>query len=287
MVPTPTEETDNTELQWFSRSGRPLSVSDYIRDQDPAKGRATYRYEVVCSRCGGRGGSEAWAHTGYTCYQCNGSGGRESRVGKAYTREALDKLIAASEARQAKSEAAAKIKAELQAARDLEEFVAWLPSVNGTVILWAGTQTESTFAFLADMAHRVNTYRVLSAAQYNALVKCWTHTQERAATAENSKYLADVGEQLIDVQARMTRFIELEPDQNPYHAPVRRYLREFTTPDGQVLVYFGSSKYMPMEVSDALFLIGGKVKDHKEYRGVKQTIIKRPTIKELEVSDHE
>ncbi|AYK20477.1 hypothetical protein C0073_022335 (plasmid) [Aeromonas veronii] len=28
----------------------------------------------MCGRCGGRGGSEAWSHTGWTCYQCGGTG---------------------------------------------------------------------------------------------------------------------------------------------------------------------------------------------------------------------
>lgn len=33
---------------------------------------APHSYIDNCSRCGGRGGSEAWRHTGYNCYQCGG-----------------------------------------------------------------------------------------------------------------------------------------------------------------------------------------------------------------------
>ena len=29
---------------------------------------------VTCDRCGGAGGADAWAYTGWTCYKCGGEG---------------------------------------------------------------------------------------------------------------------------------------------------------------------------------------------------------------------
>ena len=34
--------------------------------------RATKTYRRPCNRCGGEGGSRAWAYTGYTCFRCGG-----------------------------------------------------------------------------------------------------------------------------------------------------------------------------------------------------------------------
>ena len=53
-----------------------------------------------CPRCGGRGGSEQWAMTGFTCYECGGSGRSEkARVYKEYTPEYAAKLEARAAAR--------------------------------------------------------------------------------------------------------------------------------------------------------------------------------------------
>ena len=37
-------------------------------------GSKHYEGMVVCDRCGGNGGSKAWAYTGWTCYKCGGTG---------------------------------------------------------------------------------------------------------------------------------------------------------------------------------------------------------------------
>jgi hypothetical protein len=93
-------------------------------------GTKYYRGLVTCERCGGLGGSDKWAYTGWTCYECGGSG-KVDGTWKEYTPEYAAKLeakrkakfekwekehaeeIAKAEAeRKAKEEAEAKAKAE-------------------------------------------------------------------------------------------------------------------------------------------------------------------------------
>lgn len=51
--------------------------------------------DYTCSRCGGRGGADAWTYTGYTCYKCGGSGRMsEPELLKFYTPEYQAKLDA-------------------------------------------------------------------------------------------------------------------------------------------------------------------------------------------------
>lgn len=58
-----------------------------------------------CSRCGGAGGSQAWAFTGYTCYQCGGKNSMRFHVRTfpLYTQEQLTKMDSSLKIRQDKA----------------------------------------------------------------------------------------------------------------------------------------------------------------------------------------
>ena len=52
-------------------------------------------YDWNCPRCGGAGGADMWAYTGYTCYECGGTGLRvKPLIVKEYTDEYAAKLEA-------------------------------------------------------------------------------------------------------------------------------------------------------------------------------------------------
>ena len=79
----------------------------------------TKYYEGIgaCSRCGGLGGADAWAYTGWTCYKCGGTG-KEGRSWKEYTPEYEAKL---EERRKKKAEKYAKEhEAEIKAKQEEE-----------------------------------------------------------------------------------------------------------------------------------------------------------------------
>lgn len=79
-------------------------------------GTKYYEGMVPCSRCGGAGGADAWAYTGWTCYKCGGSG-KEHGKWKEYTPEYEARLNAR---RQAKWEAQEKALADQRAKEETE-----------------------------------------------------------------------------------------------------------------------------------------------------------------------
>src|SRR5208282_2709867 len=73
--------------------------------QTNEKGKPFTSHVDRCSRCGGAGGSDKWAHTGWTCYQCGGTGKGSLVVSKLYTAEQLAKLNATRDKKNAVKEA--------------------------------------------------------------------------------------------------------------------------------------------------------------------------------------
>lgn len=57
------------------------------------KNGTKYYADYTCPRCGGHGGSDAWKYTGWTCYKCGGTGKLQNpRIIKEYTPEYAAKL---------------------------------------------------------------------------------------------------------------------------------------------------------------------------------------------------
>ena len=92
-------------------------------------GTKYYEGMVTCPRCGGAGGANQWAYTGWTCYECGGSG-KVFGKWKEYTPEYADKLSKRAEARRKKyfeehaeeiAKAEAERKAREEAKRKAEE----------------------------------------------------------------------------------------------------------------------------------------------------------------------
>lgn len=54
-------------------------------------GTKYYEGLVPCERCGGAGGADKWAYTGWTCYKCGGTG-KVAGTWKEYTKEYSEKL---------------------------------------------------------------------------------------------------------------------------------------------------------------------------------------------------
>lgn len=88
-------------------------------------GTKYYLTESPCIRCGGAGGSDAWAYTGWTCYECGGTGKGKDEIIKEYTPEYEAKLAERREKRRQKwlEEHADEIKAreEAEQARKAQE----------------------------------------------------------------------------------------------------------------------------------------------------------------------
>lgn len=110
---------------WFLRDGSQPQLqaticsgkARYLSAITPtSKDRATITEQHVCSRCGGAGASDRWAHTGRTCYQCGGSGTMGTKATPLYSAEKLAKLVATQEKRHAALKAKKQAQAEQAAA---------------------------------------------------------------------------------------------------------------------------------------------------------------------------
>ena len=120
-----------------------------------------------CSRCGGAGGSAAWAFTGWTCYQCRGSGAqpggyREYAYPAAWTDEQVAEHVAG---RVAKAEA----KATVKAAKEAAEHAAWLATQPAALVALIEHRDEYTDPFIADVLRQA-TYKALSERQVEAVL---------------------------------------------------------------------------------------------------------------------
>lgn len=83
------------------------------------KNGTKYYASTICRRCGGAGGAEQWALTGFTCYRCGGSGiDPHPSVYKEYTEEYAKKL----EARRAKAFEKKKMERKAKAEELNKEF---------------------------------------------------------------------------------------------------------------------------------------------------------------------
>lgn len=94
---------------------------------------------------------------------------------------------------------------------------------------------------------------------------------EQARAAAESRYFGQVGERL-EVQATCTR--------EPLELPGRwgtKYLYRFVTAEGQVAVWFSTSRVPEIQVGKPLRLVGTVAK-HQEYEGVQQTALTRVKV---------
>lgn len=106
------------DLNVISHMGKRKYVSK-IRVIDETRAEVTAIQP--CWRCGGAGGSNAWAHTGWKCYKCGGEGTNGTRTVKLYTQEALDKLNVTAEKRRLKREEKRQAKLAAEAAERARE----------------------------------------------------------------------------------------------------------------------------------------------------------------------
>lgn len=227
-----------------------------------------------CTRCGGAGRSDKWAHTGYTCFDCGGSGDGGERREKLYTAEKLAKLNATAEKRHAKKQAIADAK---EAERKIQADAARgkFESENAELLAWlrAATPNYDDFdvagqsEFLVSLRRQAERSACWSLAQIEALKKFKRTSEERAARAAGSKFVGAVGGKLKDVKVVVERVNDFY--RNGFSGGRELvYITQMRDPDGNALVVM--SPRFHAEKGEEL-VISGKIKKHSEFRGERQT----------------
>lgn len=246
-----------------------------------------YSYQSACYRCGGAGGADKWAHTGWTCYLCGGSGRGSIQVARLYTAVELAKLndradkVAA--ARQAKAlAAAAALEAERLLRRDafIAENAAGLAQLDELAVEDDyktsinpdpyGEPYKFWREFKADIIRRATPLTDKQKAMIGGAYAIMVAAQDARRVAH---HVGKVGERIRGVKATVTFSKEVAVlSRFPL---IVRHLVKFKTDDGADLTWFASHGETAGPCT-----IDFTVKEHGEYRGVPQTIVQRVAFKE-------
>lgn len=264
-------------------------------------GTKYWSHGCKCQRCGGLGGSDAWAYTGWTCYECGGSGIGPEIISKEYTPEYEAKLAERRAKRQAKKdeEARAKsaevnkefferngfdengkvwvvlgktyeIKEELKekGARWHSEISRW--GFNHPVEEYPTVELSVDDIYFQDhtFTYRWNYYRRNDDETYSAKIKEAEDLLNKSTSV--SEYFGEVGKR-YDLTLIYMRSHSWETSFN-YTTSIQ-YLHSFKDAEGNIFVW-KTGTYLGIEENSTVTL-KGTIKEHSEYREVKQTVLTR------------
>lgn len=245
--------------QFFFRHGPVLSEKENARVKVGARGDNGFLdRDESCPRCGGQGGSSHWHPDGGVCYQCRG---RRTilRTHRVYSAERLAVLVNAADKKTAKKIAEATAKRE----RQRQEFIAWAKS-RGKLI--GGILSYKHSQFMASLATQLRERWTLSEKQLTAAQHILNQRAEQLAQDTASEYVGTVKTR-IKFEAHV---IGVYGSEGFYgHTDIVK----FRDLDGNLFVWFASG-YTELEREDRIS-IKGTIKEHSEFRGVKQTVLTR------------
>lgn len=246
--------------QFFFRAGNALAEHDNARVVIGAHGESgTITIVHDCSRCGGSGwfAVPQWPEGG-RCFKCRGKG-TKVRSHRVYSADKLAVLVHAAELKTAKNIAAATAKRE----RQRQEFITWAKP-HGKLI--GGILTAKDNKFLAGLAVSLRNHWTLSEKQLAAAKRTLDAQAERLAQGVASEYVGTIKTR-IEFEAHV---IGVYGSEGFYgHTDIVK----FRDLDGNLFVWFASG-YTELEREDRIS-IKGTIKEHSEFRGVKQTTLTR------------
>lgn len=255
------------------------------------KNGTKYYANYACPRCGGAGGSDAWAYTGWTCYECGGTGKAiKPRIFKEYTPEYKAKLDARRLER-AKAQAP-KVNAEFFKKMGMNENgKAWIVLGNTYEIKddlkAAGAKFNNLLGWHFD--HEPSEYNCFElsvdeiaetdkAGVWELFDDWWVQKivkeqKDAHAPKTASEYIGEVGQKLT-VDVSLTRICQFET-----HFTYRgetSYIYKFADVNGNTITW-KTAKHLDIE-EGWTGKVTGTVKEHSEYKGDKQTVLTRCKI---------
>lgn len=251
------------------------------------KGKMYVKIWESCSRCGGSGFVHPWG----TCFKCNGGKG-EVRVVRAYTQAEFDKMEETKEKNRQKKEAeliaaAPKKIADMLARNGFNEEGVTYVALGDTyaikdelkdagfkfdaVLKWHGPAPRdyNCFALTKDevfMFNEIGDYHYR-----DGLADLVQGKMNEASADKSSDYVGEVKERLRDIEVVLERKITVDT----MFGLSNLYTFRMGT---NVLTWFSQKN---LEIAEGTpVILTGSVKEHKEFRGTKQTVLTRCTIKE-------
>lgn len=268
------------------------------------KNGTKYWGDYTCDRCGGVGGCDAWAYTGWTCYKCGGTGRMEKPdIWKEYTPEYEAKL----NERRAKREAKKQAEHEARLPEIRKE---WLEENNfnaeGQTFLFLGNTYEAKERIKEyggkwdsvigwHIAAPVDGFQFLMVTiEEVADENYWGYaiSQDKCKNIENrrkeefnkqNKIEEKTSEWVGEVKQRITVNVTYigsasweQPAYLSWEPDVLMYLHKFVDADGNMLVWKTTSGISIDE--NTTVELTGTIKEHKEYKETKQTVLTRCKI---------
>lgn len=269
--------------------------------------------EEKCDRCGGYGIIAARVENdhivpipvdGGICYKCNGEGIIRKWV-KAYTEEEMDKYLAAQE--RAKERKAEKAEIERQEklnkskenqeelltkwGYDVENPLIWLIGGGSTYeikdqLKEQGCKFNPTFGWYCN--HSIDVpegYNTVSINFYDVYV--WYPLSKRFELKDNAKEIADAAKATLEPESHSEYIGEIKERLRDLKVTLTA-IRSFNSFYGTSFIYtftYGenvlvwiTSSCKDIEEGEEI-LLTGTVKEHSEYKGIKQTKLSRCIIK--------
>lgn len=267
------------------------------------KNGTKYYYDYTCPRCGGAGGCDQWTFTGWTCFDCGGTGRRENPlIYKEYTPEYQAKL----DKRRAKREAE-------RLAKQLDEFNNHLMELvqkqgfnaEGKIYVVTGNTFEIKEELKeagANYKRGVNWYFLESQDKYPTIELDYTECLEiyseygtifwrppvelrqliiKKQPTDNSisQYVGEVGKRL-DLELTFLHRSDYEIPSFKGWGTDTVYVNRFKDDNGNVFIWKSTSAYFRANEGEKV-KVRGTVKEHSEYKGVRQTILQRCKVEEV------
>jgi len=260
----------------FTRDG---AAVDPARTLDTDNGKAGYFVRSACTRCGGAGGFKGWP--GFTCYRCGGVNSRAFEVAfvRVYTAEKLAKLNASQAKRDAKRAAvaaAAAVEAAAVAARFDAAHAALIARAARFLNVEAADDSR-TSAIVKDIIRKGRAAGSLTDKQRAAVEAMCTAAEAHDVKAATLGYVGTVGAR-IELAVTVVRVASFErPVYMGYGAMQTVHVVTMADPSGNEIV--SKSPSFREEVGRA-FILRATVKEHGEYKGVKQTVVSRPVARD-------
>lgn len=251
-------------MDFFTRSGSPIPAADVTRiDGD----HCAYKFQRRCGRCGGLGGSNAWAHTGWTCYECGGVG-KWMESARGYTAERLAQLNAMLEKRRAKAEEVRRAKAEAEELHVAGPRAAFRAKHQEVIAWLEANAKEDDYGepnFAGSVLQAFSKWGSLTDGQLQAVEAILVKERERAERAKRSRHIGVVKERVT-----VTLTVEHVMDWSYGSYPtIYRYCNLCRDEHGNRVKYIGS-KVLEAGTYKAT------IKELGEYKGELETTIDRP-----------
>ena len=263
-------------------------VGDVFTDE---AGKEWVRVRHSCPRCGGTGNYSFNMMYGSTCFRCSGSG-KESKNVRWYTDEERARMDAHNEAEAAKRQAARMSAAEYKRGPEYNNFGdenGYIDIVLGNTYPIKDTLKAHGCKYTAAFGWYIPYGVDFKPEGYDLLRLNWAEVSDEKGFIKSEGELRKIIEKATFVPSpseyqgqpedKITRTVTVVRNipLTSYYGDSNCHIMEDVV--GNIYVWTTAAKNIP-EGSKIQFT--GKVKAHQERKGVKQTIMTRLTIKEVE-----